>query len=82
MKRRSLGEVMARARAEFAINSTITVYEFEDGEEWLRRAANPYITLRDSFARLSEGFSKTSAAVESFSRTLSRTLKRALEGIE
>lgn len=51
--RRTLAEILARARDELMINPTITVYEILDDGYELRRPANPFAGVRASFDRLS-----------------------------
>ncbi|CAA0129277.1 Uncharacterised protein [Mycolicibacterium vanbaalenii] len=76
--RRSLDELLARARAELAVNETITVYEFIDGGELpgfeIRRPANPYLGFGKSFVKLSASVARMAAQMENFADSLRKSL--------
>jgi hypothetical protein len=54
----TITDQIERAREELATNDTITVYDFEFGEEFNRRPANPFLGIRRSFERLSASATK------------------------
>lgn len=65
---RTLDEILVRARAELRTNSTIEVYDFDDGEEWMRRAANPWPGINGAMRRLGESLKKAADSFASFTQ--------------
>ena len=55
MKRRSLAELQARARAELNRNPTITVYRMVGGRE-VRRRAEPWASFRAAVRQIGQAF--------------------------
>lgn len=62
--RMPLADLRAIARDELRTNPTIEVYDFDAGEEWRRRPANPWISMNDSFTRLGRSFARAGVAFE------------------
>ena len=72
-KRRTLAELLHRARWELERNPTITVYEMVDGRE-VRRPTDPWLRFRRSVRQIGQAF----IAVEVHARSFSESLQRAV----
>ena len=72
-KRRTLAELLARARWELERNPTITVYEMVDGQE-VRRPTDPWLQFRRSVRQIGQAFVRVEVSARSFSESLQRAL--------
>lgn len=72
-KRRTLAELLDRARWELERNPTITVYEMVDGRE-VRRPTDPWLRFRRSVRQIGQAFVRVEVSARSFSESLQRAL--------
>ena len=73
MKRRTLAELLDRARFELERNPSITVYTMVDGQE-VRRPSDPWRKFRQQMRELGQAFLRVEVSARSFSESLQRAL--------
>ena len=69
MKRRTLAELLDRARFELERNPSITVYTMVDGQE-VRRPSDPWRKFRQQMRELGQAFLRGEVHARSFSESL------------